>query len=69
MEVPDSQVATLRTGSIDAFVAWVSYVFMVWLFKGVLMFLYNRLTCVVDSLQLFKTYANQGTEWVSGNTA
>ncbi|OQE17726.1 hypothetical protein PENFLA_c023G05071 [Penicillium flavigenum] len=44
MEVPDSQVATLRTGSIDAFVAWVSYVFMVWLFKGVLMFLYNRLT-------------------------
>ncbi|KAJ5971654.1 uncharacterized protein N7479_001572 [Penicillium vulpinum] len=44
MEVPDSQVAALRTGSIHAFVAWISYIFMVWLFKGVLMFLYNRLT-------------------------
>ncbi|CAI7572819.1 unnamed protein product [Penicillium glandicola] len=44
MEVPDSQVATLRTGSIQAFVAWLSYVCMVWSFKGVLMFLYNRLT-------------------------
>ncbi|KAJ5448640.1 hypothetical protein N7445_003461 [Penicillium cf. griseofulvum] len=46
MEVPDSQVATLRTGSIHAFIAWISYVFMVWSFKGVLMFFYNRLTCV-----------------------
>ncbi|KXG53247.1 uncharacterized protein PGRI_002970 [Penicillium griseofulvum] len=44
MEVPDSQVATLRTGSIHAFIAWLSYVFMVWSFKGVLMFFYNRLT-------------------------
>ncbi|OQE43494.1 hypothetical protein PENCOP_c003G08727 [Penicillium coprophilum] len=44
MEVPDSQVVVLRTGSIHAFVAWISYVCMVWSFKGVLMFLYNRLT-------------------------
>jgi len=51
MEVPDSQVASLRTGSIHAFVAWVSYVFMVWSFKGVLMFLYHRLTCVPRVLE------------------
>jgi hypothetical protein len=51
MEVPDSQVAALRTGSIDAFVAWISYVFMVWSFKGVLMFLYHRLTCAPRVLE------------------
>ncbi|KAJ5503865.1 hypothetical protein N7463_006739 [Penicillium fimorum] len=44
MEVPDNQVTALRTGSIDAFIAWISYICMVWSFKGVLMFLYNRLT-------------------------
>ncbi|KAI9038877.1 uncharacterized protein KD926_010210 [Aspergillus affinis] len=44
MEVPDEEVAILRKGSIYAFVAWLSYIFMVWSFKGVLMFLYGRLT-------------------------
>lgn len=44
MEVPDDEVAILRKGSIYAFVAWLSYIFMVWSFKGVLMFLYSRLT-------------------------
>ncbi|KAF7596036.1 hypothetical protein BBP40_003816 [Aspergillus hancockii] len=42
--VPDEQVPTLRKGSICAFVAWVTYICMVWAFKGVLVFLYNRLT-------------------------
>ncbi|KAE8148352.1 hypothetical protein BDV25DRAFT_168538 [Aspergillus avenaceus] len=42
--VPDSKVATLRKGSICAFIAWVTYIVMVWAFKGVLVFLYNRLT-------------------------
>lgn len=44
LEVPDDQVPILRKGSIQAFIAWLSYIFMVWSFKGVLMFLYNRLT-------------------------
>ncbi|KAA8644984.1 uncharacterized protein ATNIH1004_009195 [Aspergillus tanneri] len=44
MEVPDDMAAKLRKGSIFAFIAWLSYIFMVWSFKGVLMFLYSRLT-------------------------
>ncbi|KAL2008514.1 hypothetical protein VTN00DRAFT_6708 [Thermoascus crustaceus] len=44
MQIPDSEVPRLRQGSIFAFIAWLSYIFMVWSFKGVLMFLYNRLT-------------------------
>ncbi|PWY84758.1 hypothetical protein BO70DRAFT_423741 [Aspergillus heteromorphus CBS 117.55] len=43
-EVPDDEVADLRQGSIYAFLAWLSYIFMAWAFKGVLVFLYNRLT-------------------------
>ncbi|OJJ89061.1 uncharacterized protein ASPGLDRAFT_139214 [Aspergillus glaucus CBS 516.65] len=44
LEVPDDQVPVLREGSIDAFVAWLSYIFMAWSFKGVLIFLYNKMT-------------------------
>ncbi|BCR86005.1 uncharacterized protein ACHE_21463S [Aspergillus chevalieri] len=44
MEVPDSEVPKLRQGGIYAFVAWISYICLVWSFKGVLMFLYNRIT-------------------------
>ncbi|KAL4915693.1 hypothetical protein BDW62DRAFT_219242 [Aspergillus aurantiobrunneus] len=44
LAVPDDQVDSLREGSIDAFIAWLSYIFMVWSFKGVLIFLYSRLT-------------------------
>ncbi|GLA51457.1 hypothetical protein AnigIFM63604_008054 [Aspergillus niger] len=43
-EVPDDQVPSLTKGSIYAFLAWLSYILMVWSFKGVLVFLYNRLT-------------------------
>ncbi|PYH89990.1 hypothetical protein BO71DRAFT_335427 [Aspergillus ellipticus CBS 707.79] len=43
-EVPDDKVPDLRQGSIYAFLAWLSYIFMAWAFKGVLVFLYNRLT-------------------------
>lgn len=46
LEVPDDQVESLQQGSIQAFIAWLSYIFMVWSYKGVLMFLYNRLTYV-----------------------
>lgn len=46
MEVPDSEVPKLRQGGIYAFVAWISYICLVWSFKGVLMFLYNRITSV-----------------------
>ncbi|KAE8353473.1 hypothetical protein BDV28DRAFT_107261 [Aspergillus coremiiformis] len=42
--IPDELVPQIRTGSICAFVAWVTYICMVWAFKGVLVFLYNRLT-------------------------
>src|SRR4051812_5218773 len=41
-QVPDDEVEWLRKGSIFAFIAWLSYIFMAWSFKGVLMFLYNR---------------------------
>ncbi|CBF71747.1 hypothetical protein AN6924.2 [Aspergillus nidulans FGSC A4] len=44
LEVPDDQVEDLREGSIYAFIAWLSYIFLVWSFKGVLIFLYSRLT-------------------------
>ncbi|KAK1148462.1 hypothetical protein N8T08_009467 [Aspergillus melleus] len=50
MEVPDEEVLILRKGSIFAFVAWLSYIFMVWSFKGVLMFLYGRLTRFVITI-------------------
>jgi len=46
MEVPDSEVHKLEKGGIYAFVAWISYICLVWSFKGVLMFLYNRITSV-----------------------
>lgn len=46
MEVPDDQVAALRLGSIHAFIAWLSYIFLAWSFKGVLLLLYNQLTYV-----------------------
>ncbi|OJJ80132.1 uncharacterized protein ASPGLDRAFT_1502724 [Aspergillus glaucus CBS 516.65] len=44
MEVPDSEVHKLQQGGIFAFLAWISYICLVWSFKGVLMFLYNRIT-------------------------
>ncbi|OJI95777.1 hypothetical protein ASPVEDRAFT_871137 [Aspergillus versicolor CBS 583.65] len=44
LEVPNDQVGALREGSIYAFVSWLAYIFMVWSFKGVLIFLYSRLT-------------------------
>ncbi|BCR83327.1 uncharacterized protein ACHE_10729A [Aspergillus chevalieri] len=44
LEVPDDKVPVLREGSIDAFIAWLSYIFMAWSFKGVLIFLYNNMT-------------------------
>lgn len=46
MEVPDSEVHKLQQGGIYAFIAWISYICLVWSFKGVLMFLYNRITSV-----------------------
>lgn len=46
MEVPDSEVHKLQQGGIFAFLAWISYICLVWSFKGVLMFLYNRITSV-----------------------
>lgn len=53
MEVPDDQVASLRLGSIHAFIAWLSYIFMVWSFKGVLLLLYNQLTYVHPFAQCY----------------
>ena len=50
MEVPDDEVAALRLGSIHAFIAWLSYIFLAWSFKGVLLLLYNQLTYVTLSL-------------------
>ncbi|KAK2808019.1 hypothetical protein FQN50_005101 [Emmonsiellopsis sp. PD_5] len=44
MLVPDSEIPRRRKGAIFAFIAWLCYIFLVWAFKGVLMFLYNRLT-------------------------
>ncbi|KAE8347035.1 hypothetical protein BDV24DRAFT_158029 [Aspergillus arachidicola] len=42
--IPDEKVSGIRKGSICAFIAWITYICMVWAFKGVLVFLYNRLT-------------------------
>lgn len=67
MEVPDSQVPTLRKGSIYAFIAWLSYIFMAWSFKGVLMFLYTQLTYV--SLLWTCECRSLETEWAYGNIA
>ncbi|KAL4799610.1 hypothetical protein BDV19DRAFT_385378 [Aspergillus venezuelensis] len=44
MQIPEEQVRSYRIGSICAFVAWLAYIFAVWAFKGVLVFLYTRLT-------------------------
>ncbi|KAJ5092849.1 hypothetical protein N7456_008710 [Penicillium angulare] len=44
MAIPESMVADYRTGSIDAFIAWIAYIAMVWAFKGVLLCLYHRMT-------------------------
>lgn len=33
MEVPDSEVHKLQQGGIYAFVAWISYICLVWSFK------------------------------------
>ena len=56
MEVPDDQVAALRLGSIHAFIAWLSYIFMAWSFKGVLLLLYNQLTYVTLPLTCAHTH-------------
>ncbi|XHF99972.1 hypothetical protein AWENTII_003449 [Aspergillus wentii] len=58
MQIPDSEVGRLRQGSIFAFIAWLSYIFMVWSFKGVLMFLYNRITAGLwqHRFHLFMTF-------------
>ncbi|KAL4809963.1 hypothetical protein BDV18DRAFT_156336 [Aspergillus unguis] len=44
LEIPDSDVKSYKRGSIYAFVAWLAYILAVWAFKGVLVFLYTRLT-------------------------
>ena len=44
LEVPKSEISDYRAGSIEAFIAWIAYIVLVWCFKGVLMFLYGRLT-------------------------
>ncbi|BCS17649.1 uncharacterized protein APUU_10477S [Aspergillus puulaauensis] len=44
LQVPDSEVALYKIGSVCAFVAWLAYILAVWAFKGVLVFLYTRLT-------------------------
>lgn len=59
MEIPDDMVADYRAGSIDAFIAWVSYIAMVWSFKGALMFLYSRMTCVPPLKSIFPVQPNQ----------
>lgn len=44
LQIPDSQVQSYKIGSVCAFVAWIAYILAVWAFKGVLVFLYTRLT-------------------------
>ena len=68
-ELPDEMVHSYRQGSIYAFVAWISYIFMVWSFKGVLMFLYNRITLVILVWEegLLVMIADGITEPVSGS--
>ncbi|KAL4969811.1 uncharacterized protein BDV14DRAFT_195341 [Aspergillus stella-maris] len=44
MQIPDHEIRSYRIGSICAFVAWLAYILAVWAFKGVLVFLYTRLT-------------------------
>ena len=68
-ELPDEMVHSYRQGSIYAFVAWISYIFMVWSFKGVLMFLYNRITLVILVWEkgLLVIIADGITEPVSGS--
>ncbi|OJJ55947.1 hypothetical protein ASPSYDRAFT_60095 [Aspergillus sydowii CBS 593.65] len=44
LQIPDSEVGLYKIGSVCAFVAWLAYILAVWAFKGVLVFLYTRLT-------------------------
>lgn len=68
LEVPDDQVSVLREGSIDAFIAWLSYIFMAWSFKGVLIFLYNKMTYVFASKHKMRHEVDSlNIGWVSGN--
>lgn len=69
LEVPDDQVPVLREGSIDAFIAWLSYIFMAWSFKGVLIFLYNKMTYVFRFEAQFATKVDSlDIGWVYGST-
>ncbi|PLB40376.1 uncharacterized protein BDW47DRAFT_135147 [Aspergillus candidus] len=43
-DIPDDEVPSYRIGSVCGFVAWIAYIVAVWAFKGVLVFLCNRLT-------------------------
>ncbi|KAL2860814.1 uncharacterized protein BJX67DRAFT_386262 [Aspergillus lucknowensis] len=42
--VPDHMVPRIRKGSQLAFAAWVFYILLVWSLKGVVIFLYSRIT-------------------------
>lgn len=52
MQVPDSQVPKLVLGSKLAFTNWIWYLCYIWCLKGVLLCLYNKLTCVSPVLTL-----------------
>lgn len=55
MQVPDSQVPKLVLGSKLAFTNWIWYLCYIWCLKGVLLCLYNKLTCVSPVLTLTPT--------------
>ncbi|KAI9926619.1 hypothetical protein ASPWEDRAFT_187222 [Aspergillus wentii DTO 134E9] len=42
--IPDSQVPQLVKGSKHAYAAWIFYILLVWSLKGVVIFLYSRIT-------------------------
>ncbi|KAH9906912.1 hypothetical protein F4778DRAFT_778344 [Xylariomycetidae sp. FL2044] len=44
LEVPDSEVPRLVEGSKHAYAAWIFYIVLIWVLKGVLLLLYNKLT-------------------------
>lgn len=44
LQIPDSELQSYKIGSICGFLAWIAYILAVWAFKGVLVFLYTRLT-------------------------
>lgn len=50
LKVLDSEVPKLVKGSKHAYVAWVFHILLIWSLRGVLLFLYNRLTFVAFSL-------------------